>query len=380
MAETSSDAFLNGEGVPVDLDNIETELVRLWGPSAELAGGPDLESPHVTRVVLANLVVERRQVKSTGFKQVLDEVTSRYPCRTIVLRRTEDPAREIAAEVSAVCYLPGPGLPQVCSERIVLRGGPEATNLLPGAVRPLLEADLPFILWWTDDPRLDEDLFRNLADECSRLVLDLPDPGTDLAAIRLGLDPNINAHSRDAVWFGLTRWRELVAQFFDLSCHLEALKRINSVRIEALAPSHEAPPRLAVWLAAWLAGQLGWKPLGTPEHSPGRLRARFQGPAGEIPVEIVTEVDSTLPLAQLLATTLTTQGSDGPESFRLERPSPRSAEVHIKIHSAAYCNLPRIVRAPELDPARRVAAALQASRLDPTFDNARPHFFWLMER
>lgn len=379
MAETSSDAFLNGEGVPVDLHNIETELLRLWGPSAERVGGPNLESPHVTRVVLANLVVEGREANSPGLKQILDEVTSQYPCRTIVLRRTEDSGRTIAAEVSALCYIPAPGLPQVCSERIVLRGGPQATNLLPGAVRPLLEADLPFILWWTDDPRLDEPLFRNLADECSRLILDLPDPGADLAAIRLGLDPKINAYSRDAVWFGLTRWRELVAQFFDLSCHHEALKRIDSVRIEALAPTGDVPPRLAVWLAAWLAGQLGWKPLGTPEHSPGLLRARFQGPAGEVPVEIVTEVDSTAPLARLLATTLTTQGSDGPESFRLERPSPQSAEVHIKINSSAYCNLPRIVRSPELDPARRVAAALQASRSDPTFDHARPHFFWLME-
>lgn len=379
MAETSSDAFLNGEGIPVNLHNIETELVRLWGPAAERAGGPDLESPHVTRVVLANLVVAVRDANASELRDVLSDVTAQYPCRTIVLRRTEDPARTIAAEVSALCYLPAPGLPQVCSERIVLRGGPQATDLLPGAVRPLLEADLPFVLWWTDDPRNDEPLFRNLADECSRLILDLPDPGTDLAALRLGLDPTINTHSRDTAWFGLTRWRELVAQFFDPPCHHETLARIDSLRIEALAPSNEVPPRLAIWMAAWLAGQLGWQPQGRAERSPGQLRARFQGPSGEIPVEIVTEVDSTSPHARLRATALTTRGPDGAESFRLERPTPQSAEVHIKIHSSSYCNLPRVVRSPELDPARRVAAGLQASRNDPTFDHALPHAFWLME-
>ncbi len=32
MAETSSDAFLTGQGVPVDLHDVETELIRLWGP------------------------------------------------------------------------------------------------------------------------------------------------------------------------------------------------------------------------------------------------------------------------------------------------------------------------------------------------------------
>ena len=67
-----------------------------------------------------------------------------------------EPGRNVAAEVSALCHLPAPGLPQVCSERIVLRAGPQAGDLLPGAIRPLLEADLPFVLWWTDDPRSDE--------------------------------------------------------------------------------------------------------------------------------------------------------------------------------------------------------------------------------
>lgn len=385
MAETtSSDAFLNGEGIPVDLHNIETELVRLWGPAADRAGGPDLESPHVTRVVLANLVVQGRKSRGAGLGAVLDEVTARYPSRTIVMRRTEDPARTINAEVSALCYIPAPGLPQVCSERIVLQAGPQATDLLPGAVRPLLEADLPFVLWWTDDPRHDESLFRDLAGECSRLILDLPDPGTDPAALRLGLDPKLGAHSRDTAWFGLTRWRELVAQFFDPPCSRPGtLARIDSLRIEAVASSTERPPRLALWLTAWLAGQLGWQPVGNPECSPGRFRARFQGPAGEIPVEIVTEpeaeTDQARPRARLRAITLTTRGPDGAETFHLERPTSDSAEVRIKINSGSYCNLPRVVRSPELDPARRVSAGLEASRVDPTFDHALPHLFWLME-
>ena len=122
------------------------------------------------------------------------------------------------------------------------------------------------VLWWTTDPRKNEGLFRDLGDECSRLVLDLPDPGTDAGAIKLGLDPAICAFSRDAAWFGLGRWRELVAQFFDCSGHLDSLKRIVSVRIEVLSPDPIRPPRLAIWLVAWLAGQLGWKPHGLPQN------------------------------------------------------------------------------------------------------------------
>ena len=36
------------------------------------------------------------------------------------------------------------------------------------------------------------------------------------------------------------------------------------MHIEALSPDPALPPRMAIWLAAWLAGQLGWKPQGKP--------------------------------------------------------------------------------------------------------------------
>src|SRR5262249_29996749 len=153
-----------------------------------------------------------------------------------VLRKTDDPGRSVHAEISALCHLPAPGLPQVCSERIVLRAENEGLGFLPGAVRPLLEADLPFVLWWMCDPRQDEGIFRDLGDECPRLILDLPNDVADPSAFRLGLDPTICAYSRDTAWFGLTRWRELLAQFFDPPAHHETLGRIDSVRVETTAP------------------------------------------------------------------------------------------------------------------------------------------------
>src|SRR6516164_9091316 len=155
MAESTSDAFLSGQGIPVEPGQIEAELTRLWGPAAERAGGPDLENPNVTRIVLANLVVEAGPDCPDCLEATLDTVVERYPCRAIVLRKTADPGRSVAAEIAALCHLLSADRPQVCSERIVLRAGPEAFDLLPGAVRPLLEANLPFVLWWTDDPRLD---------------------------------------------------------------------------------------------------------------------------------------------------------------------------------------------------------------------------------
>ncbi|GAC1471156.1 MAG: hypothetical protein NVSMB9_16990 [Isosphaeraceae bacterium] len=380
MASATSDDFLSGQGVPVALHEIEPVLTRLWGPAAEKVGGPDLENPHVTRIALANLVVFSGADDAARLQGVLDTVSARHPSRTIVLRRTNEPGRTLAAEVSALCHLPAPGLPQVCSERIVLRAGPDSLDLLPGAVRPLLEAELPFILWWTVDPREDERLFRDLARECTRLIIDLPDPGADPFALRLALDSGISRHGRDTAWFGLARWRELLAQFFDPPCHLRTMARIDSIRIVAVAPSEERAPRLAVWLVAWLAGQLGWTPQGRPTLERGRLQACFLSPSGVVVAEIQTQVDSSLSMAQLSVATLTTRssGDDAAESFRLTRASRLSSEVQIKIDSNAYCTLPRTVLAPELDPARRVSAALESSRNDPPFQKALPHALWLL--
>ena len=243
MAQSTSDAFLSGQGIPVEPGEIESELIRLWGTAAERVGGPEMESPNVTRIVLANLVVEAGPECPECLEADLDTVVARYPCRSIVLRRTGEPGRKVEAEIAALCHLPSPDRPQVCSERIVLKAGPDAVDLFPGAVRPLLEANLPFVLWWTDDPRHVEGLFRDLAGECSRLVLDLPDPldrsrGGPVRA-RPGGQP---VTSRDTAWFGITRWRELVAQFFDgPDCADLILTRVASVEILAEVPGQAWP-------------------------------------------------------------------------------------------------------------------------------------------
>lgn len=387
MAETSSDAFLEGRGIPVGLPEVNTKLEQLWGPAAERLGGPEPDEPNVTRVVLGNLIVERlgSDSKAESLGQVLETVVARFPCRTIVLRESGAAERRITAEVSAVCHLPDPGRPQVCSERIVLTAGAGAADMLPGAVRPLLESGLPMILWWTTDPTRNEALFRELADGSFRVLLDLPDPGASVAALKLGLDRSLSSCARDAVWYGLVHWRELIAQFFDARQHLETLGRINSVRIEALSPDPTQPPRLALWLAAWLAGQLDWKTKGEPTRAPNgagsRFRAEFEGPGGPLGVEIQTEPfpEGSSAIPKLLGVTITAGGERGQETFRLRRPGPDSSEVRVQADSPDYCRLPSTVSAAPVSEARRVSSALEFSRFDPPFEKALPIMLWMLE-
>ena len=378
MTATASDAFLSGRGIPVDPGQVEAELARLWGPAAERAGGPELDNPTVTRIVLTNLVVEAEPATASSTFATLDEVVARFPSRSIVLGRSDDPGRKVLAEVAAICHLPAPGLPQVCSERIILRAGPSALDLLPGAVRSLVEPDLPIVLWWTGDPRADESTFRTIGGDATRLVLDLPDPGADPAAIRLGLDPEINPHARDSAWFGLGKWRELIAQFFDGPDGRNTLGRIASVTIEAITPSGGPVPRLPVWLAAWLAGQLGWTPIRREATGLGRVDAVFRDGDREVTVSIVAEVDPVVTGVQLRSATIETVAGEGPSSFRLARPAGQSNDIRVEICSDRACALPRVVVAPELDAPRRISAALESSRNDPPFRRALPHALWLL--
>ncbi|MBV8381846.1 MAG: glucose-6-phosphate dehydrogenase assembly protein OpcA, partial [Planctomycetaceae bacterium] len=149
--------------------------------------------------------------------------------------------------------------------------------------------------------------------------------------------------------------------------------------IEAISSTAKAPPRIALWLVAWLAGQLGWTPRGYPGRSAGRFKAALKGSRGLIAVEIETEAVPTLDVAQLSAITLTARGDVGVDTFHLSRLAPQSNEVRVEVDCAAYCSLPRVVEVHDFDPSLRVAAALERSRNDLSYQQALPHALWLLD-
>ena len=78
----------------------------------------------------------------------------------------------------------------------------------------------------------------------------------------------VSRYSRDSAWFGLTRWRELMAQFFDPCDDDRTHSLIDSVAIEADVPGAgnpelAPPPPLAGRLAGGAA----------PVAAPGTARA-----------------------------------------------------------------------------------------------------------
>jgi glucose-6-phosphate dehydrogenase assembly protein OpcA len=379
MSSSPTDAFYEGQGIPVELAEVEDTLDRLWGPAAAKAGGPELENPAVTRVALANVVVVLLGPDRPGLEETIGAITSRYPSRLIVLRSSPDSGRRLEAEVSAQCHLPSPGRPQVCSEVIILRTPPEGCDLLPGAVRSLRESELHSVLWWCDDPRSAPDMFTQLAEGSTRVIFDRPDPESDPAAVASASWNDPDSKVRDLAWFGLTPWRERIADLFDPPATSE-LTRIASIRIRSQADSIKRTPRAAAWLVAWLAGQLRWEPVGSPvEKGAGQLEATFQGPGGPVTIRIDTDRADVGPLARIVEVELGLPCDAKPNgAVRVHRAGPETCEVQIALADRSEPTFPRMVVAPEYNASSLVSAALLSDRNDPPYRRALPIALWLL--
>ena len=96
----------------------------------------------------------------------------------------------------------------MASNVVVLNGLPD--NFIDNAVAALRLSSLPTMIWWRGGPT---EVLANLIKLADRVVLDAdpPEPVWKCAVERFE-----RAAFSDLRWTRLTRWRALMAQFFDL--------------------------------------------------------------------------------------------------------------------------------------------------------------------
>jgi glucose-6-phosphate dehydrogenase assembly protein OpcA len=282
-------AVLGGQARAVDVGTIEHELTQLWKAAAEdtLGGQP------VVRACVLNLVAYApSQAVAHHIDEVVSQVSGRHPSRSIVmLAEPGAGSSELQASISAHCRIAPEGGKQVCSEQITLRASGRAVDELHGTVLPLLVPDLPVFLWWHDELPPTGHLFRKLLDDCDRLVVDSGDlppqrSGHALVAIH-GLVEEGGVAVADLNWSRLSRWRELVAQFYDSAHGRQYLDRLDHVQVE-VASRYEPEPHLTegLLLVGWLASRLGWVLEDGRRSRKGAMALDFRSAAGRIAVAI----------------------------------------------------------------------------------------------
>jgi len=127
-------------------------------------------------------------------------------------------------------------------------------HYLNNAVAALRLSSLPTLVWWRGGP---PELLDGLADLADRLVLDAEKPVPVWARVSALAE---RAATSDLRWTRLTRWRALMAHFWDIPEVRAAAPGFNRLRIEG---SDLYAARL---YAAWLASTLKWTPAALEVH------------------------------------------------------------------------------------------------------------------
>jgi glucose-6-phosphate dehydrogenase assembly protein OpcA len=231
----------------VTVAQIERRLSELW------------ENEQIARACLFNLITYcETESDRQHVTEVIAQLTSRHPCRAIVLlARRQEKRDSLTAAISAHCHLAGGGNKQVCCEQISIEASGDSIAKLGTVVLPLLESDLPTVLWWRGDSLENAATLASVAD---RLIFQNTSWPPDVV-LRL-VEAHPGCAFTDLAWTRLDIWRKLIAESFDgqAAQTLESAEisfgRLPGARLRALL------------LAGWIAAQLKW----SPAEATGRIR------------------------------------------------------------------------------------------------------------
>src|SRR5437867_302840 len=201
------ETFAAGIETAVDVPAIERQLRELWALASESGQG------QITRACLFNLVAYcETDAERDHATEVISTLTSRHPCRAIVLLAKADESQpELGASITAHCHLAGGGRKQVCCEQISIHASGASVAHLAAAVLPLLESDLPTVLWWNGVFLERPELFRRLNAVSDRVLFDTSRwPAPNLTGLVQVIAGNPRTTFADLSWSRLGLWRRLL--------------------------------------------------------------------------------------------------------------------------------------------------------------------------
>ncbi len=288
MPDTAQlESFTAGVETAVDVAQIDRQLKELWQLAADSKG--EAAGQTITRACLLNLVaVSETETERDHLTETITTLTSRDPCRAIVLLAQPDATRaELSAAITAHCHLAGGGK-QVCCEQINIVGtGASATHLV-SAVLPLLESDLPTVVWWPGNFLRLGELFRRLSAVADRVIFDTSgwrDPETHLAALARAIAEYPRANFADLSWTRLAWWRKMAAEMFDDAACRAELSKLHSIQL--MHGSGPGAALRALLMASWFASQLDWTVAEAAEKIHLQCRNDTDAPAvGILSIEL----------------------------------------------------------------------------------------------
>ena len=275
----------------VDVDAIERELhALLFAPE-----GDDKQEGETgavaTRACMSNLLVWTASAPDAA--QVEDdirEIAEHHPSRIQLLVGGAPNGRDadaIDAYVSAVCHLGDAGR-RLCSEHVVLQGGPTTFRRLVSIARTLAIGDLPTSLWWTSatPPPFGGDVFTELSEMADQVIYD-GGSWTDVPDAIARTDQWVRTLARrdaicDLAWARLEPWRGLLVRALDPASERTALSHLREVRVVPGPKGHCE----ALLLIGWMGARLGWTVTEPARMNGGARTWSVSGPSGTVALQV----------------------------------------------------------------------------------------------
>lgn len=233
MASTKSRAHLAPAA-------IEAAWTDLW--SKQHAGPGAFGRAHTqTLVVLAHQ-------PSKALDATLAQVSQSHPGRIVVLYLS---ARVRAADHVALCGSPEAGLG---SELVAVTADAPVGDHWAELVLPLLLPDVPVYLFIADTEVLEAPELTSLVETVDHVVLDTAGAERPWEPWRPLFQHEGDLGLLDLAWIRTAGWREALAAAFDPEPCLALLDTLASVTVAGSQAGS------ALWLAAWLANRLDYRP------------------------------------------------------------------------------------------------------------------------
>jgi len=292
--KSNTQEFLSGKLAQVDIGRIEKEIQGLWKSAAQPdAVGAKQES--VTRACAMNLILfseDEDAEKAAG--DVLDDISSRHPCRAILAIARPSLRPSLEAWVSARCHLTdSKSRKQICCEQITVRGEGTSLEELASVVLPLVIADLPVFLWWRSGI-INLNRVKPFLANVDEIILDShrhAKSANFFADVVTIIGANDKSRPTQAVvsdlnWRRCLIWREAMALSFDDRqgrVPLSALNQIKSIDLAYTSSTPQQPANQAILYVGWLSSRLGWR-FERASKTADLLKLQFKGK--DTPIEI----------------------------------------------------------------------------------------------
>ncbi|HEY0756670.1 MAG TPA: glucose-6-phosphate dehydrogenase assembly protein OpcA [Ktedonobacteraceae bacterium] len=369
-------------GKQVRIEGVDTILSSLWKMSADnMRIGANLN----VRTSVLNLLICAPDTQSALYaSQLLRDLSSTHIARAtlVILDQSTEAPDSLESWVTLRCFSMISDLMRHCFEQTTLLVSGRVTTTLSSTLSTVLKAHLPVYLWWIGDTRgADDAVFRNMAELCTRVIVDSAtffQPEQDIHTLASYCKAAPQTALSDLNWGRLTLWRQLMAQFFDGPDYLPFLHGIELIEIEhAAAPlattnrteSGEVSPNptAALLLAGWLKASLNMELVSaSPENQHHTASATYQWlldlPSGQQTlVQIRPRVQAGLLPGSLYMVRLTCQHKNRRVIFTIKRDAD-SAHVQTSVESAEQTRPIRTVNLPD----RHKASELVYNELEIT--------------